>query len=269
MSKAINLFLEKTCEQLEKDFYSLKTTRDVANLLEVPYNRLIYHIYRIPSEDKYEIFRVPKKSGGEREITAPISSLKIIQRKLSQVLYCTYHARPSVHGFMPTKNIVSNALCHSNKRYVLNIDIKDFFPSINFGRVRGLFLARPYSLPEPVSTCLATICCHNNELPQGSPSSPVVSNMICSRMDGNLQKLAQKHRCTYTRYADDITFSTTTPTFPESLAYYSMEEGRKILLVGDGLSSVIESNGFSINTSKVRLQNKKEHQEVTGLTVNA
>ena len=167
---------------------------------------MIYHIYLVQSEKRYKTFDIPKKSGGTRQISTPITALKIIQRKLNQVLQAVYQTKPSVHGFVSSKNVVTNAQNHVKKRYVLNIDLKDFFPSVNFGRVRGMFMATPYGLHPDVATVLAQICCYNNHLPQGAPTSPIITNMICAKMDGQLQRLAKECKATYTRYADDITF---------------------------------------------------------------
>lgn len=260
--------LNRECEELRKQFFALRNPRDIARLLEIPYQRLVYHIYKVPPEDKYLTFELKKKSGGTRIVSAPASALKLIQKKLNQVLQSVYQPKPSVHGFIANKNIASNAKAHIKKRYVLNIDLKDFFPCINFGRVRGMFIALPYAFSPDVATVLAQICCHNNQLPQGSPSSPIVSNMVCAKLDSQLQKLAKKLRCTYTRYADDITFSTTMPKFPKELAYFiSIDEQQKLIL-GDELLSIIKDNGFQINEKKIRLQSKDKHQEVTGVTVN-
>ncbi|HEY9851343.1 MAG TPA: reverse transcriptase domain-containing protein [Leptolyngbyaceae cyanobacterium] len=260
--------LNKECEELRKQFFAMKNPRDIAWLLEIPYQRLVYHIYQVPPEYKYLTFELNKKSGGTRIVSAPASALKLIQKKLNQVLQSAYQPKPSVHGFIYSKNIATNAKAHIRKRYVLNLDIKDFFPSINFGRVRGMFIALPYGFSPDVATVLAQICCHNNQLPQGAPSSPIVSNMICAKLDSELQQLAKKLRCTYTRYADDITFSTTMPKFPKELAYFiSIEEQHKLVL-GNELLSIIKGNGFQVNEKKIRLQSKDEHQEVTGVTVN-
>src|SRR5690606_8958560 len=132
------------------------------------------------------------------KLSIPTESLKIIQQKLNQVLQLVYKPKLSTHGFVNNRSIVTNADAHIKKkkhRYILNVDIKDFFPSINFGRVRGMFMAPPYNQPEHVATVLAQICCSNNELPQGAPTSPIVSNMICAQMDSQLQQLAKPHRC--------------------------------------------------------------------------
>lgn len=166
------------------------------------------------------------------------------------------------------KNIVTNAQAHTKKRYVLNLDLTDFFPSINFGRVRGMFMATPYGLHPDVATVLAQICCHNNQLPQGAPTSPIVTNMICAKMDSQLQRLAKEYKATYTRYADDITFSTTLPKLPEELAYIVAEEDVDKIFIGNKLLSIINDNGFKVNEKKIRLQSRESHQEVTGLTTN-
>jgi RNA-directed DNA polymerase len=236
-------------------------------LLDIPYANLAYHLYKVSESGKYRGFYMMKKSGGQRLIFAPRTALKLIQRKLSQVLYCVYKTKPSVHGFAAGRSIVTNAQKHVKKRYILNLDLLNFFPSINFGRVRGLFMGKPYYLPEEVATVLAQICCHNNQLPQGAPTSPIVSNMICAKLDSQLQNVAQKYKCTYTRYVDDITFSTTLKVFPKALAYVNYDNAQDVS-VGYELYKIIEENGFSINTKKIRLRDRNSRQEVTGLTVN-
>ena len=266
--KFIHLILKDSPEELRDKFYSLTTSSSVAKLLGVSYNRLVYHIYRVEESKRYKTFELPKKTGGTRQISTPITALKIIQRKLNQVLQAVYQTKPSVHGFVKGKNIVTNAQAHVGKRYILNIDLKDFFPSINFGRVRGLFMASPYGLNPDVATVLAQICCHNNQLPQGAPTSPIVTNMICAKMDSQLQRLAKQYKATYTRYADDITFSTTLPKFPQTLAYIVTEEDKDKLVLGDTLLNIIIENGFKVNEQKIRLQTRGNHQSVTGLTTN-
>ncbi|WP_069789407.1 reverse transcriptase domain-containing protein (plasmid) [Cyanobacterium sp. IPPAS B-1200] len=262
------LLLNRSPEELKNDFYQLKTPLDVAKLLNIPHKRLVYHLYLVDSQRRYKTFTIPKKSGGQRQISTPITALKIIQQKLNQVLQAVYQVKPSVHGFVQDKNIVTNAKAHAKKRYVLNLDLENFFPSVNFGRVRGMFMAIPYHLPPDVATILAQICCQNNELPQGAPTSPIVTNMICGKMDSQLQRLAKDCKATYTRYADDITFSTTLKNFSTDLAYVVNEGEAEKVVLGDLLSGIIRENGFNVNEKKTRLQTKGNHQEVTGLTTN-
>ncbi|MEG3439186.1 reverse transcriptase domain-containing protein [Pannus brasiliensis CCIBt3594] len=268
VKKLSKFLLREEPEVLRKKFESLKYPGDVANLLQVPYRILVYHIYLVNPEIRYKRFEIPKKTGGIRQICTPVTALKLIQGKLNQVLQAVYVVKPSVHGFVERKNIVTNAQAHAGKRYVLNLDLEDFFSSINFGRVRGLFMSPPYGLSPTIATILAQICCHDNQLPQGAPTSPIVTNMICAKMDSQLQRLAKECKATYTRYADDITFSTTLPKFPESLASIIDEEGIKKVILGQPLFNIIAENGFRVNDRKVRLQTRNNHQSVTGLTTN-
>jgi RNA-directed DNA polymerase len=262
------LFLYQDCDELKQRFLDLKDLKDVAELLNVSSNRLNYHISVISEEKRYVTFSVPKKSGDPRTISAPRTALKILQRKLSQVLYSVYEPKVVVQGFVPARSILTNAQQHTGQRFVLNIDLKDFFPSIHFGRVQGIFMKPPYNLPKEVAVVLAKICCYSGKLPQGAPTSPIVSNMICARMDSELRKLAQEFKCRYTRYADDITFSTYLSKFPYELAYLEQVDDALKVSVGERLKALIQSNGFEINNNKVRLQHKNQHQEVTGITVN-
>jgi RNA-directed DNA polymerase len=262
------LLLYQNCDELRERFLGLRDLKDVAELLEVSSSRLNYHISVIPEEKRYVNFSIPKKSGQARMISAPCTALKILQRKLSQVLYSVYEPKAVVQGFVPSRSVLTNAQQHIGQRFVLNIDLKDFFPSIHFGRVQGIFMKPPYNLPKEVAVVLAKICCYSRKLPQGAPTSPIVSNMICARMDSELRKLAQEFKCRYTRYADDITFSTYLSKFPHELAYLEQIDDTSKVFVGEKLKVLIQSNGFEINNNKVRLQHKNQHQEVTGITVN-
>ena len=252
--------LTTTDTELTEKFFNLMSPLDVANLLEVKYKTLVYLLYRKDGPKPYTEFYLTKKSGGERVICAPISTLKIIQKKLSTILYLVYKQKPSAHGFCIKRDIYTNAQQHIKKQIVLNIDLEDFFPSINFGRVRGMFIAKPYNLPQNVSTLLAQICCHEGKLPQGAPTSPIVSNMICAKLDSNLQRFAKQHNCMYTRYADDMTFSTTSK--------YSSKEIARNSEIMKCLVQIIKDNGFNINEDKSRILSPTQRQSVTGLVVN-
>lgn len=194
--------------------------------------------------------------------------LKRIQQSLDSILTSVYEPKKSVHGFTKSRGIVTNAESHVRKKFILNLDLEDFFGSINFGRVRGMFMAKPYSMPPSVATVLAQICCHENKLPQGAPTSPIISNMICSRLDKELHDTADRYGCIYTRYADDITISCSRASFPPSLAYVSNENGIRRVEVGDKIKAIITNSGFRINDRKTRLLDRSQRQEVTGLTVN-
>ena len=129
-------------------------------------------------------------------------------------------------------------------------------------------MAHPYKLPPPAATILAQICCHKGTLPQGAPTSPTISNMICAKLDGELQRLSKEHHCLYSRYADDITLSTRRRQFPETLTITKSVAAGIAVEPGILLRQVIQNNGFEINLKKVRLQRSHQRQAVTGLTVN-
>jgi len=256
---------------LGEKFRALRERQDVAGLLEIEPQKLNYYLFQKPLQEQYTEISIPKRSGGTRLLLIPTSPIKLIQRKLLQVLTSVYSPRPSVHGFVKDRSIVTNAEAHLQRKrrpYILNIDLVDFFPSINFGRVRGLFKAKPYELPPEVATILARICCVHNQLPQGAPTSPIVSNMICASMDFQLQQLAHDNRCFYTRYADDLTFSTSQRQFPIGLARMEESDDGICILPSHRLNDIIVKNGFEININKVRLQSSDRRQQVTGLTVN-
>jgi RNA-directed DNA polymerase len=165
-----------------------KTLNDVAHLLGFIPRGLSFVLYKIPNTNKYVSFEIPKRGGGKRLIKAPEPRLALLQRRLANLLYdCLDELkigapplrRPLAHGFERNRSIITNANLHKRRRYVLNLDLEDFFPSINFGRVRGFFLKdKHFALQPKPATILAQIACHENELPQGSPCSPVVSNLV-------------------------------------------------------------------------------------------
>ncbi|MCU8085437.1 retron Ec67 family RNA-directed DNA polymerase/endonuclease [Shewanella sp. SM23] len=250
------------------------TTRsDLAYLLNYRPSHFAYLLYKTTPEQKYSQFNIAKKSGGERVINAPTEKLKQLQRNLSDLLLdCIDDINKSkskkstlAHGFVRDKSIITNAEMHKNKNNVLNIDLEDFFGSFNFGRVSGFFIRnRNFLLNEVVATTIAQICCHNDELPQGSPCSPVITNLIAHSLDIRLASLAKKYSCTYTRYADDITFSTRKNSFPVEIM--AQDEGEYI--PGRRLIGEIVRSGFRLNHNKTRIQFKDSRQDVTGLIVN-
>ena len=255
--------------EIRELFFKLTSLDDVAELLEIPRDVLVYILYRATYRMDYRTFEVAKRGGGVRQIAAPHPTIKLLQSKLNMVLQTAYAGKPSVHGFVPGTSIVTNARRHVGKQFVLNVDLKDFFPSINFGRVWGMLKSKPYKLDQGAATVLAQICCFDRELPQGAPTSPIISNMICGKLDSQLQRLAHRQKCIYTRYADDLTLSTRLRQFPKELAErrgagWSGED----IVLGRHLVSVIHDNGFTVNEKKLRLQHRTEHQEVTGITVN-
>lgn len=246
-------------------FLDIIDRRGLAELLGTTDKKLAYVIYKIPDDKRYFKFEIPKKSGGARTIMMPDVRLKAIQRKLAEKMLEVYPGRFEVHGFAKGKNTYSNAQLHLRKRWIVNIDLEDFFPSIHFGRVKGMFLARPFAFNDALSRELANLCCCNKSLPQGAPTSPIISNLICWKLDNKLHMLAKKARCTYTRYADDITFSTNQKVFPKEIGEIDAEGN---LHLSETLTTIINDNSFKINQQKVRYACRNNRQEVTGLIVN-
>lgn len=260
----------KTIRKLQ----AAKNLSDLAKILGYKPKSLSFILYKIPDADKYSEFTVPKSGGGDRLIKAPVDRLKVLQRRLASLLQAAFeeiygdrdHGRSLSHGFRWRHSIITNASNHKNKRYVFNIDLEEFFPSINFGRVRGFFIkSTDFQLNPKVATVIAQIACHDNQLPQGSPVSPVISNLLGHVLDVRLVRLAKKARCTYSRYADDITFSTREKEFPLLIAQQSHAG---VWGPSDQLMGLVNRAGFRINHRKVSMQYETSRQMTTGLVVN-
>jgi RNA-directed DNA polymerase len=224
-------------------------------------------LYPHPS---YRAFLIEKRNGGTRTIEEPKQRIKLLQQKALEFLnQFTPNERPCVHGFVKERSIVTNAAAHCDRRptFLLNIDLKDFFPSITFFRVRGLLLAPPFRFSFEVATVFAHLFTHAGKLPQGAPSSPFISNLICRSMDRDLMALAKRHRCTYTRYADDMTFSfsvRSVASLPVNICTYDGGSAA----VGAELREIIKLHSFNLNDNKTRISSRHTRQEVTGLTIN-
>lgn len=247
------------------EFFVAKTREDVAKLLGIQEKSLRYFLYKRRPENMYTTFEMPKKNGKSRTISAPQKELKQIQRKLAIVLSNVYIPKVCAYGFIANKSILENATKHTGRKILLNIDLKDFFTQIHFGRIRGMLMKKPYALGEAAATTIAQIACLNGVLPQGAPSSPILTNMICAPLDNHLMRLAKQSGCTYTRYADDITFSTYKKEIPVDIVY---ERNGEVCL-GKKLLSILKQNSFEVNAEKITLRTHYDRQEVTGLTVNA
>jgi len=205
----------------------------------------------------YRSFEIAKKSGKKRIIDAPNFQLKKIQGSLALILssqYELYIDSIVAHGFRKGKSIISNASPHISKKYVLNVDIKDFFPTIHFGRVKSVLKLSPYFFQEKMAHIIANLCVKDGKLPQGAPTSPVLTNIICWRLDHNLYNLAKEKGCEFTRYADDMTFSSNENVFNGNF----FKEMNKI----------VKNEGFRFNIPKTRLIFQSGRQEVTGIIVN-
>lgn len=229
----------------------IKNRNELADLLGIQRQRLTYLLYVKGLDNMYTSFSIPKKNGDSRIINAPNKELKYIQSKLAEELYLyrkkLMEEKELIGGvsqaFEKGKNIFTNALVHRNKRYVINMDLENFFDSFHFGRVRGFFLkSREFELPNEVATVLAKIVCCDGKLPQGAPTSPIISNMICNIFDIRIIKLAKKYRLDYTRYADDLTFSTNDKNYLMNKEQFYIE-----------IKKEIEKAGFHINEDKTRI----------------
>jgi hypothetical protein len=236
----------------------------------------------------YTTFTIKKKSGKDRTIHAPVKGLKEFQKALNIILQCMHEPHDAAIGFVNGKSIVDNAKKHIGQTYVYNIDLKDFFPSIDKSRVWGRLLVAPFNLGttverKSIANFIATLSCTpmeverfkegqwisvtNSVLPQGAPTSPTLTNTICEKMDTRLTGVAKRFGLNYTRYADDITFSS-------KHNIYEIETNRfeKIFIANSSFDKevrrIIADQNFHVKESKVRLQKEGYRQEVTGLVVN-
>lgn len=201
-------------------------------------------------EGCYRELRIPKKNGGERTLDIPSVDLKVIQRWILDNILSKMHVSQCAHGFVTGKSIVTNAVIHTGKECIINMDIEDFFPSVSFERVFRVF--KYYGYTKELSYVMARLCTYKGYLPQGSPASPAITNILCLKLDKRLNQLAQTYHCSYSRYADDLTFSG------------NKGIGSMISIV----DQIISDEGFRINKGKTRIAYKHQRQEVTGLIVN-
>ena len=225
---------------------------------------LNYFIHPARNKKSYKTFYIPKKSGGVREISAPRALLKSFLTYTNKLLQAFYDAPQYVTGFVPEKSVVDNAEFHIGKNFVFNTDLKDFFPSITKSRIWATLKHPPFNFNDTIADAIAGLCCTETVidgkkhwvLPQGSPCSPVLTNIVCRNLDRQLHKLAKKYRLRYSRYADDITFSGNRNVFRKD-GSFQIE-----------LKAIIVGQNFNINEKKTRLQPKNMRQEVTGLVVS-
>lgn len=247
-------------------FANIKTRNELADFLKIPRQKLTHVLYIKKVESFYVSFDVPKKTGGQRRINAPMDDLKEIQKLLADALWKHELSVREQRNFKSTisnafeksKSIITNAKIHKNKNILVNLDLADFFDSFHFGRVRGFFEKnRDFLLPIEVATVIAQLTCFKGSLPQGAPTSPIITNMIFRIVDFRLLAIARKYKLDYTRYADDLTFST------NNWAFLAVQSDFL-----DELETEIVAGGFRINKKKTRIQLRDSKQVVTGLVVN-
>lgn len=251
------------------------TVGELAALLGFSAKALGYISRGLDDKLKYTSFEIPKRSGGTRQIHAPIPQLKLAQKRLSELLEeCLTEVEETLgvknrlaHGFRKKHSILTNASVHRGQRFVLNFDLNNFFGTIGFSRVLGFFLKnRHFELDRNVALLIAQLSCHEGKLPQGSPTSPVISNLIGGILDIRLAKIARANGCAYSRYADDISISTSAPEFPGAIATHDSAANKWAL--SKPIVEAVSACGFSINPSKTRVLYRRSRQEVTGIVVN-
>ncbi|QDV34783.1 reverse transcriptase family protein [Tautonia plasticadhaerens] len=260
----------------ENELPPLDGPRDLAEALglTIPQLRWLAFHRDAATSIHYARFTVAKRDGSERAIWAPMPTLKAAQRWILRNISEKLPIHGASHGFLPGRSIKSNAQEHVGSKLVLKMDLADFFPSVTYPRVRGIFRRAGYR--EQVSTLLALICTEAPRevveeggttyyvalgprcLPQGAPTSPSLTNTLCLRLDRRLSGLARSLGWRYTRYADDLTFS-----LPASHG----GEPRLGALLG-GARRVVESEGFAVRLDKTRVARAGARQQVTGLVVN-
>jgi len=213
----------------------------------------------------YVEFEIAKAKGGTRKIAAPRKVLRAVQRKILDQILAKVPVHEACHGFVVGRSTVTNATPHEGAAIVIKLDLKDFFPTVHYRRVVGLFTQLGYNAE--VAGCLAGLTTYRPKgedghvvwpgvLPQGAPTSPAIANLTCRRLDNRLAQLAKKVGATYTRYADDLTFSW--KTTPE------IRIGRFMWFV----DAICEEEGFIERPDKRRILRAKHQQRVTGIVVN-
>jgi retron-type reverse transcriptase len=251
----------------------LNTGVELANAIGITIGRLRWLTFHRRGAVKvhYHRYEIAKKTGGVRQISAPKPHLSSAQHWVQENILSKVAIEAESHGFVPGRSILTNAGPHTRKQIVVNMDLKDFFPSITFRRVKGMFHKVGYS--EQVSTILALLCTEpprvlaeipngkryyvalgERVLPQGACTSPSITNIICRRLDKRLRGLAEKLGYAYTRYADDLTFSGS--------------DKSKVGLLIKSIRSIITDEGFTEHPTKTCVMHRGRRQEVTGLTVN-
>lgn len=280
------LHLKDTDEEklLKLNLPIIKDDKELACFLNIDYKKLRLLTYHkdVVKYDNYIRYSIPKKKGGVRKIASPKKILKTCQRTILDEILSKIEVSDCAHGFIKEKSVVSGAISHKknlNIELLINMDLEDFFPTITFERVRGMFQSFGYS--GYVSSLLAMICTYcermkmmikgevlyiktsDRILPQGSPASPMITNIICKRLDARLNGLSSKYDFSYSRYADDISFS-----FSSDNLVLSNQNEINIGKVLGIASKIIKEEGFNINYNKTKFLRKNNRQSITGIVVN-
>lgn len=251
---------------------NISSVQQLAWLLGVDYGKVLsFALYRLPPQRAYKTFTIPKRDGTDRLITTPGPTMKKLQGALLPLLEEIYNAPPCVHGHVKGRSIKTNAAHHVGRRYLVNIDLEDFYPNIHFKGISRILQSSRYGLHKDVANAVAQICCYEGRLPIGAPTSGLISNIVSGPLDSAMMRLAKKNRLRYTRYVDDITFSSSSAGHLVSALGLDLRDS----IILNGISNLseefvasISSCGFSINSKKVWATTKIARQQVTGIIVN-
>lgn len=252
----------KTLADFAKLLNNVKTDEFKTSQYKITEKQLLHFCNPKTVPNRYKTFHIRKKSGGLREINAPCYQLGVLLYILNIVFKAVYTPSESTMGFTEERSVVTNALIHTGHHYVFNIDLENFFPSIPQARVWARIQLPPFSFPREVANVVAGLCCHTNAdktgnvLPQGAATSPLLTNAICDKLDRRMRGIAKRFGLHYSRYADDMSFSSMHNVYQEG-SEFRME-----------IKRLIEEQGFKMNDKKTRLHRDGKRQEVTGLTVN-
>ena len=266
-------FLKSLVQPFRRD----RTPADLARWLDEPEAQLREWLGSTAAYARgydYTRFHIPKRRGGVRRIEAPSDKLKRLQRKVLLRLLNPLPQPPAVTGYVRGRSIVDNARPHVGQGVVINLDLADFFPSIGVLRVEAVFRALGWNAE--AASILARLCTSEGRLPQGAPTSPALSNLVCRKLDQRLAALLTRCKGHYTRYADDLTLSL--PAFGKNKRLRPHVRGsgpsrrkpsgpsRKLLTT---VRTIIEEEGFKLQLKKrVRVQRAHQRQTATGLVVN-
>lgn len=253
----------------------IQTVGELRKLLKIKSRKQLGYLLLATDQKNgpYKKFVIRKRDGGERTICAPGKTLRYVQRRILDQILAKVEPHSAANGFVLGKSVLTNAKPHVGAELLLKFDLENFFPTIHGHRVMGLFERLGYDKADgrfgteddsrQVAPVLARLCCFTDDsedrmigfVPQGAPTSPAISNLICRRLDARLQGLAEKFDGVYTRYADDLTFS---------FRSTSLSIGRFRWWV----NQVCHQEGFHINESKFRALRRSQRQSVTGIVVN-
>lgn len=221
----------------------------LAQLLQTPLDQL-YTLSK-GRDENYHQYTIKKSSGAPRKIQAPNQQLKTVQRKILDIVLHNVPLNKHAEGFRKNRSILTNAMHHVHNLVLVKLDIQDYFPTITFRRVKGMYLQLGY--PRQVATLLSSLSTHWGKLPTGSPTSPAIANIISRKLDKRLAHLGRTAGFSYSRYADDMTIS---------------GNDEKIVKMIPFFRQIIKEEGFTLNENKTRIMRSGRRQSVTGIIVN-